>query len=418
MSTPTPPVVPPSIPALGPSRRGRRKSPKYLWRRIAFVAVLCGLTGLVGGTLGSAARGLFAPAHLGTGDRTTILVAALDPQALPTNPADKAPRHTADALHLITLDHKAHAAAVVSIPRNTQALLGSSGKGALGDALAIGGIDLLKSTVADVTGMPIDYTIQIGPEAAKALVGELGETKLYLPKALQWEDKDQQVSLEVPSGDQTLSAEQTLAYAGYRAPNAELDRVHRQQFLMHAWQQKLRGLWGWWKAPGLAREGAAQLQTDLKADELQALAAELRGIAPEAVSYAVLPGHAIGNGWVISDQGLEALQQKLDAPASVLPLAEAKPTLEIVYDDGADDKVMNLAGELTKLGFQVIRTGRGPVPQSESRLIDRAKPGERSEALVQALDKAAHGLRVELATDDVATYGAQYTLELGKDFFR
>ena len=83
-----------------------------------------------------------------------------------------------------------------------------------------------------------------------------------------------------------------------------------------------------------------------------------------------------------------------------------------------DEKVLALATQLTNEGFQVVRTARATVTSADSRVVDRARADLRSEKVLAALDKAVGDALIELEPDDVSGYGAQYTLELGKRYFK
>jgi hypothetical protein len=132
---------------------------------------------------------------------------------------------------------------------------------------------------------------------------------------------------------------------------------------------------------------------------------------------------------VVSAKRYDALLTKLQTPIGAKAVEELKPTLEIVYDAAsesraeaaaqqADEKVLQLATRLTEQGFQVVRTARAPIHVADSRVIDRARPDLRSTAVLEALDKAAGDVLVELEPEELAGMGAQYTLELGKRYFK
>ncbi|MFP5503342.1 MAG: hypothetical protein ACLGIN_12710, partial [Candidatus Sericytochromatia bacterium] len=159
--------------------------------------------------------------------------------------------------------------------------------------------------------------------------------------------------------------------------------------------------------------------SDLPKRDFDAVAGEFAKIDPEHVSYAILPGSVSPDGnWVPSQKRLDNLLGRLlVAPENKSPKALA-PTIEILYNDAADDKVMELAAKLTNQGFQVLRTARYNVPQNETRLIDRAKLEERSQPVIDAVDQTVGDVRVVMATDEVNAYGATYSLELGKDYFK
>jgi LCP family protein required for cell wall assembly len=380
------------------------------------------VTGLVGSGLGWAVRSVVPPTKLGIGpsldERMNVAVIAVDPVPMPPQPGDKATRRVADVVHVFSLDIKHHTGFVLSMPRQTFVVLGNE-PASLSDVLAFGGAARVKSTVEDVTGLPINAHVTMDVEALKSVLGTGGNTDVFMPKAVKFADAPSGLSLDVKEGWQSLSPEQALAYAWWRPDGDELARLDRQQMLMHEWQARANHPMAFMWFNRAVERGLSLATTDLPKRDFEHLAGELAKIHPDRMTYATIPGEVSPHGsWVPSTKRLESLISKLMVSPTDKSIAEAKPTVEILYDDKSDQKVMALATQLTDQGFQVIRTSRYPVSQVESKLVDRAKLELRSQPVLEALDHAVGGVRVVLAPDETNVYGAQYTLELGKGFFR
>lgn len=409
------------FPELGPSRLRRRRRQPNLWlRRLVFLGALCGVAAVVGTGVGMATKAIAPPSVFGLApalaNQINVLVVGIDPTPLPLKVGDKATRLVADSIHLISMDTKRDRGFVLSIPRQTFVVLGEAGPGPISDALALGDIEMLRESVESVTGLTVHHHVTFELDALKRLFKEYGTAEVFLPAPLQGEDPAAKLTLSLGEGFQTLEGEKALAYGWLRPENDELTRLERQHLLFHQAQEKLHGSW-------FARNPFARSQafgtSDLPKRDFDAVAGELAKIDPDHVSYAILPGSVSPDGnWVPSQKRLDNLLGRLlVAPENKSPKALA-PTIEILYNDAADDKVMDLATKLTEQGFQVLRTARYNVPQTETRLIDRAKLEERSQPVVEAIDKAVGDVRVVMATDEVNAYGATYSLELGKDFFK
>lgn len=434
MTTPPPPIDPSAgtatpqpladVPQMGPSRRKRRKR-RFLWlRRFIALAVLVGLLAGIAFGIGQVARMVLPQQALNLGgaapgEPINVLVIGVDPTPLPPDELDKATRRLADTVHVLNLDYKNHRAYVLTIPRDTRATLGKNGDGALGDALALGGIPLVKDTVEELTGLTIHHYLWMDMDGARQVVKELGGMEEYLPAAAKWEDKATGLALDKPAGWQQLTPEQTLAYASHREPGGDLDRLQHQQKLMAQVQAKIHGTWAGLWFPGAARRAFAGLTSDMPKADFEALAAEWRKVDPQDLSFALLPGEVSPQGeWVMSPKRWEALQPRLAAVPGAKAIADLKPTIEVVYKDAADDKVMALAEALTKAGFQVVRTQTQDVPQDETVIVDRSRADERSAPALKALGQAVKGGRVVIDPDDATGYGARFTVKLGKGFFR
>jgi LCP family protein required for cell wall assembly len=437
MSTPPPPFEPPfsttgtataapeRVPEMGKSRRKRRRRRGVWLRRAAALAILAVLLAAGGVGAGTLLRMYVphAPLNLGgaaPGEPINILVIGVDPTPVPVEDADKAVRRLADTIMVLSLNYQNKRAFVLSIPRDTRATLGQGGDGALGDALALGGIPLVKDTVEELTGLTIHHYIWVDLDGAKNIVKELGNTEEYLPKPLKFADAPTGLSLDLPAGWHDLTPQQTLAYEFHREPGQDLERIARQQMILGQWQQKIAAPLAAFWFPSAVKHALGEITTDIPKPDFESLAAEWRHVDPHSLTFALLPGEVSPKGeWLMSPARWEALLPRLQASPGTKPVVDVKPTLEIVYSDPAGDKVMTLADTLTKQGFQVLRTtAQADLSVDETILVDRTRADERSAIALQTIDSAVKGARVVIDPGDTNGYGAQYTLKLGKGFFR
>lgn len=422
---PIPAAPPPEgLPELGPSRlkNRRKRRPGLFVRRLLALGVFLGLIAGAGLGASMALNSLFPPAKLQVpGDpsaRQNVLVIGVDPKPLPIEDNDKASRRLADTLMLFSLDPQTMRGFVLSLPRETKATLGEAGEGVLGDALAVGGIPLVKDTVEELTGLTIQHHVALDLDAARAIVGKIGGTDLYVGKPIKFNDKDAGLTLDLGQGWHALSPEQTLAYA-YQRTEDELDRLERQQMLVRTWQERLHASWNWLWLMQLGSQAVGVVETDLPKRDFEYLVGEWRRVAPLNVTFGLLPGDANRRGeWLMSPRRWEALLPRLQSAPGGRSPAEIKPTVEVLYDDGADERVMMLANTLQNQGFQVIRTAHYPVDQDESVVTDRLRADERSQAILAAIDQAVGGARIEVSSEAGAGYAAQITVRLGKRFFK
>jgi LCP family protein required for cell wall assembly len=435
MSQTAPPQAP--IPNLGPSTRRKRRRRPSLWvRRAIALGVLSLGAAMLGGGFGAVSRALQGPpkvaavATAGEATRVNTLVITVNPKPLPGEPGDKATRRVADGLYLLSLDSASKHATILSIPRQTRALIGSNGPGQIGDALAVGGITLLKETVEGVTGLGVDHYVWLEMDGTKTILGALGKPEVFLPSAVKYTDADTGVAVDLPAGWQSLDPDKAIAFGLLRPDDTGIDHMVRQQFLMHQFQRQIHDGFAWTWYGGAVSKAMPAVTTDLPKGDFDALLHALREVAPEDVSYALMPGEVAKSGdWLVQSKRYDGLLTKLQTPIGDKAVAELHPTLEILYDatgNGTDanatqragEKVLALAAKLTSDGFQVVRTDKAPITSAGSRIVDRARADLRSVRVLGALEAAAGDALVEVEPDEVAGYGAQYTLELGKRFFK
>jgi LCP family protein required for cell wall assembly len=419
-----PGASPHDLPELGPSRlrsrRRQRKSGLFV-RRLIALGVFAGLVVCVGFAAVAALNLLFPPTVQVAGDpdaRMNVLAIGIDPKPLPVEDSDKASRRLADTLMLFSLDQKANRAYVLSIPRETKATLGEAGPGVLGDALAVGGIELVKDTVEELTGLTIQHYISIDLDGARSIIRQLDAPDIYVGKPLKFAEKEPAIALDLQPGWHHLGPDDTLAYV-YQRTEDEIDRLERQQMLVRTWQAQLHDAWNWLWLAQLSSRAVGAIETDLPKRDFEYMVGAWRGVKPIDITYALLPGDANARGeWIMSPRRWDALLPRLQAAPGKKDIAAAKPALEILYDDPADEKVMMLATTLQNLGFQVIRTAHYPVDQDETVVVDRMRADERSASVIAAIDQAVGGTRVEVSADETVGYAAQLSLKLGKKFFK
>lgn len=412
------------FPGLGPTRlrARRRRKPNYPLRRMMALAILLGLVGGVGtgiwNVVRNASKGpVIAPA-CDPADRVNVLVIGIDPKPFPVSGAPQESRRLADTLMLFSLDAKAARGYVLSIPRETKATLGNAGEGVLGDALAVGGLTLVRDTIEQLTGLTIRHHVALDLDASKRILKELGPCELHFNRPIKVDEESLGLKLNREAGWQLLQPDETLAFAFQRTED-EIDRLERQQMLVRMWQAKLHGTWNsLWLNRAFERAHDV-LETDLNRRDFETIAVQWRQMAGRDLTFALLPGDANARGeWLLAPKRWDALLPRLQKAPSATAVPVLKPTVELLYDEGPEEKVILLAATLQEAGFQVIRHARAYQVSDETLIVDRLRSDERSVLVLEALLEAIGPARIEVTSDTMSPYGAQLTVRLGRRFFR
>ena len=160
------------------------------------------------------------------------------PEELEIN--DRLDGNRADVIMLATLD--GDTARVLSLPRDLQVDLGAYGVVKLNAALALGGGDLMVSTVEELTGVQIDHYVEMDFYGFASIVDALGGVEI----TFAYPARDLKSGLDVEAGTQLLDGKEALAYArsrGYQERRGnvwvsidanDLGRIRRQQSLLFA----------------------------------------------------------------------------------------------------------------------------------------------------------------------------------------
>lgn len=138
------------------------------------------------------------------------------------------------------------------------------------------GIDDLKETVSNITGLPINYYIALDFDGFRQIIGELGGVNIQVPKTIHDErypgPNYSYQTFEIGPGLQELDGETALKYARTRHDeDGDFGRAFRQQQILEAARSKAYSLGTILNIPKLNEildTLGEHLRTDIQLDEL------------------------------------------------------------------------------------------------------------------------------------------------------
>ena len=220
-----------------------------------------------------------ATPQLGKGPRFLLAVGS---DARPDEPL-KGSR--GDTLQVIGIDGKG-GGGVMGIPRDTWAPLPGGGSGKINAAFAYGGGDGQLASVRAVTGLPVEGYVATGFKGFKAIVDQSGGLPMTIAKKIVFLHK-----LTIPSGKQSLSGKEALAYARERKSlaNGDFGRSANQgdMLLAAAVAARLAGVGVIPKEMSVVSRNAA---TDLSAADALTFVASFYRLDPRKVGHEVAVG--------------------------------------------------------------------------------------------------------------------------------
>ena len=212
-----------------------------------------------------------------------------------------------DTLIVAHIDPAGAKASLLSIPRDTRVQL-PTGIEKINAAYAVGGMDRLKRTVTELTGLKIDRYVMIDFPAFVGLVDALGGVTFNVDKPIT--NPEGTVSLQ--PGEQKLNGQAALTVVRDRKEAlGDITRVQRQQKFLEAVGDKLResNVVDWMKA---LRAMSDSLQTDMTINEMGTLAYALQG-ETAAVTTHTVPGEFLDvfgvSYWKANEDELKKLVQ-------------------------------------------------------------------------------------------------------------
>ncbi len=169
-----------------------------------------------------------------------------------------------DTIMVLHLDAAQKRIGLLSIPRDTKTKVEGYGETKINHAYAYGGVPLLRKTVSELLNVPIQYYVVMNLEGVKTLVDHFGGVQVEVEKDLRYKDKEANLDIELKKGEQSLSGEKAAEYLRFRHDNdGDIGRIHRQQTFLKALVDKFLGAGRAFEIPGLIRELATNMQTDM-----------------------------------------------------------------------------------------------------------------------------------------------------------
>jgi LCP family protein required for cell wall assembly len=329
-------------------------------------------------------------------------------------------RTRTDTIILVRLDPQHRRISALSIPRDTRMELPGFGTDKVNAANVYGGIPLVKQTLSQFLGVPIDRHVRVNLAAAEEVMEAIGGVDLDVEREFHYDDWSGKLHVHLQPGFQHLKPKDAIAYARFRHDNqGDLGRVARQQRMLHAVADKLFQPANLLQLPKLASIARQHIDTDLSAWELTRLV----GSAPELwhrdVRWGTVPGSYIlyrgVSYWEPDKRATDVVVAKMFSTPPAAPNGTSKVLVLDASPREANASSDVVAG-LMRQGFDVLGVRRvSPKAYPMTQVIDL-----RSDSQPEQLDTLKRliqpeqtrigdpGLEEPLSGDYVVVIGPRY----------
>lgn len=150
-----------------------------------------------------------------------------------------------DALMLVRVESMNKRATVLQIPRDTYAeYTENSYKKINGAAASLGGMAQLCAFLSEAFGIEINGYVSVDMEALPSLVDSVGGVDIELDEPLEYNDPEQNLSINLPAGKQKLDGKTALHFLRYRSGyvRGDIGRMDAQKIFLAALGRRVRGL--------------------------------------------------------------------------------------------------------------------------------------------------------------------------------
>jgi LCP family protein required for cell wall assembly len=242
-----------------------------------------------------------------------------------------------DTIVLAHFDNRTNRVSMLSFPRDLWVTIPGYGKNKINAAYPIGerkigpgyGPALLKETVGELVGLPIDHFVLINFDGFKTLIDKIDGIYVDLPKALDDPayptDDYRTIKIHFDAGRQLLDGDRALIYARTRHADSDFGRNQRQQQVLMAIFDRVReqGLLSQLTNIDQYTESMSDyIRTDLSRSDMLSLASMGSKLSAESIQrYAIDPSMVVERRQpayvlVLSDKkGLKRLVSQMLDPA-------------------------------------------------------------------------------------------------------
>ena len=231
-----------------------------------------------------------------------------------------------DAIALAIFDADNKGLRVASIPRDSRVYIPGRSWDKINHAYVYGGIKLLRETLVNLTGMPIDYFVKINYKSFPRIVDALGGVDIYVEKRLHYNDYSGKLFINIQKGQQHMDGKTALGYVRFRHdPLGDIGRVQRQQKFIDLMMKKLKTPAIITKIPALVNEVFDAVDTDLAPLEALKLLQFANSLPPDRIKMFMAPGRTGSNKgisyWIL-DNNAFSLQLAAKLPPADFSLIE------------------------------------------------------------------------------------------------
>lgn len=201
---------------------------------------------------------------------------------------------------LVGFDAGSGAIRCVSIPRDSGLYVrGKEAK--INSAYNLGGAELLRDTVSNALGIPMDYYVQVDLKGFEKLVDAIGGVDFDVPVNMDYDDPVQNLHIHFSKGMQHLSGEEALEVVRFRHNNdgsgygtEDIGRIGTQQAFLKAVAKQTLTLSNVDKVSQLSRIFKEYVKTDLKLEYLAWFGTQAISIGTDGLSFDTLAGEWSG----------------------------------------------------------------------------------------------------------------------------
>jgi len=218
-----------------------------------------------------------------------------------------------DTLMVAMVNLKTKRIHVISVPRDTRVkIAGLEHKTKINHAYPNGGVELTRTTVEELLGIPVHNYVETNFKGFKNIIDVLGGVEIDVDKRMKKLSED----INLRKGPQKLDGYNALAYVRFRDDAGDLGRMERQRKFLKALADQTMRLETLVKAPGIIGEIKDNVNTDLSMQDILILGSTLKKVDSTNLVFHQLPGEADyrygASYYFVNEEKLTALMEEIN----------------------------------------------------------------------------------------------------------
>ncbi|MFH1386877.1 MAG: LCP family protein [bacterium] len=182
-----------------------------------------------------------------------------------------------DTIMVLHINPEKRTAGLVSIPRDTLAILPGHGMDKINHSYAYGGVELARQTVQDFLRVNIPYYVIVNLTGIQKIIDDLGGVTVNVEKRMYYTDYAQNLFIDLYPGRQKLNGRQAMGYLRFRHTDNDFARIGRQQNFLHSVAGELMNKQNIFKTPGVFLSLFDCVHTNFSPREVLGVSLALRG---------------------------------------------------------------------------------------------------------------------------------------------
>ncbi len=262
-----------------------------------------------------------------------------------------------DTIMFVRLDPMRNSISVLSIPRDTQAVIPGYGTQKINAANAYGGANLAVLAVNNLLEpLHVDHYVVLNVHGLVELVDELGGITVDVPKRMHYMDWTAKLKIDLEPGVHTLNGNQAMGFVRFRHDGlGDIGRVQRQQIFVRAVLAKALEPTSWLHIPKLIDIAQHYISTDMSAKDLMKVANFVRCVPKKNQYLAMLPGSFSGTGdWLADRVGISKMVARMIAPSFIGGSDRDSLRVSIINVSSSDSLAYRLSRMLRRKGYNSV----------------------------------------------------------------